>query len=144
MAHVKLLHRLAHWLPVICDACCSAPCAPCAGVHVDLPHVTRKDEVDIATAVDLGADFLFASFVQSAEMVRQIRAVAGPGVGAWMLAARARRGSCPCQPEHAATCFASTVVVGLAAGIISKIESQTGIDRYDEILAESDGIMVAR
>ena len=40
------------------------------GLLVDLPHVTKKDEADIALARSLGADFLFASFVQSAEMVR--------------------------------------------------------------------------
>lgn len=79
------------------------------GVFVDLPHVTRKDELDIATAKALGADMLFASFVQSAEMVREIRRHAGPGIA-----------------------------------IISKIENQSGIDNYDEILQESDGIMVAR
>lgn len=49
------------------------------GVSVDLPAVTRKDEVDIATARELGADFVFASFVQSAAAVRQIRAVIGAG-----------------------------------------------------------------
>ena len=50
------------------------------GLAVDLPHVTAKDEVDIATAKALGADFLFASFVQSAAMVHAIRAVAGPSL----------------------------------------------------------------
>lgn len=34
--------------------------------------------------------------------------------------------------------------VGQHIGIISKIESQEGIDKFEEILAESDGIMVAR
>ena len=33
---------------------------------------------------------------------------------------------------------------GQHIGIISKIESQEGIDKFEEILAESDGIMVAR
>ena len=79
------------------------------GVHVDLPHVTAKDEVDIATARSLGADILFASFVQSGAMVREIRKRSGPGIA-----------------------------------IVSKIESQSGIDNYEDILAESDGIMVAR
>jgi pyruvate kinase len=79
------------------------------GLVVDLPAVTRKDEADIATARRLEADFIFASFVQSADAVRQIRALAGPDIR-----------------------------------IISKIESQAGLDRYDEILGASDGIMVAR
>jgi pyruvate kinase len=79
------------------------------GMTVDLPAVTAKDEVDLATARELGATFIFASFVQSADAVRRIRAL--------------------CAPEMR---------------IISKIESQDGIDNYDEILSASDGIMVAR
>ena len=79
------------------------------GLTVDLPAVTAKDEVDLATARELGADFIFASFVQSAAAVRQIRGL--------------------CAPE---------------TRIISKIESQAGIDNYEEILRASDGIMVAR
>lgn len=79
------------------------------GLTVDLPAVTDKDRVDLQTARDLGADFIFASFVQSAEAVREIRSL--------------------CAPE---------------TRIISKIESQAGIDKIDEILRASDGIMVAR
>ena len=79
------------------------------GLTVDLPAVTAKDEVDLATARALGVDFIFASFVQSAAAVRQIRSL--------------------CAPE---------------TRIISKIESQAGIDAYEEILRASDGIMVAR
>jgi pyruvate kinase len=79
------------------------------GLVVDLPAVTAKDEVDLATARELGADFIFASFVQSADAVRQIRKLCGPDMR-----------------------------------IISKIESQEGIDNIDEILRASDGIMVAR
>ena len=79
------------------------------GMSVDLPAVTAKDEVDLATARELGATFIFASFVQSADAVRRIRAL--------------------CTPDMR---------------IISKIESQDGLDNYDEILGASDGIMVAR
>lgn len=79
------------------------------GLVVDLPAVTAKDEVDLATAKRLGADFIFASFVQSADAVRQIRKITGPDMR-----------------------------------IISKIESQEGVDNIDAILRASDGIMVAR
>jgi pyruvate kinase len=79
------------------------------GMALDLPAVTAKDRIDIATARELGADYLFASFVESADAVKQIRALAGPHLR-----------------------------------IVSKIESQAGIDNYDEILSASDGIMVAR
>jgi pyruvate kinase len=82
---------------------------------VDLPSVTKKDLVDMETARELGVDYIFASFVQSADMVREIRrALNGP---------------------HG---------TGSKIRIISKIESQSGLDNYDEILEESDGIMVAR
>jgi len=79
------------------------------GLTVLLPAVTEKDKVDLATARDLGATFIFASFVQSADAVRAIRA--------------------HCAPHQR---------------IISKIESQEGLDNYDAILGASDGIMVAR
>jgi pyruvate kinase len=36
------------------------------GIAVDLPSITAKDERDIVTARDLGADIIFASFVRSA------------------------------------------------------------------------------
>jgi pyruvate kinase len=66
------------------------------GIDIDLPNVTKKDEVDMQTARDLGVDFIFASFVQSGAMVREIRKVLGPNIG-----------------------------------IVSKIESQSGIDNYE-------------
>lgn len=54
---------------VVCSSLTDAPLLErkgvnLPGVHVELPHVTRKDEVDIATARELGADYIFASFVQ--------------------------------------------------------------------------------
>ena len=79
------------------------------GLVVDLPAVTAKDLVDLATARELGATFVFASFVQSAAAVREIRRHCSPSMR-----------------------------------IISKIESQEGLDNYDAILSASDGIMVAR
>lgn len=99
---------------VVCSALTDAPLLErkgvnLPGVHVELPHVTRKDEADIATARELGADYIFASFVQSGSMVREIRSLLGDGIR-----------------------------------IIAKIESEGGIANCDDILAESDGIMVAR
>lgn len=54
---------------VVCSSLTDAPLLErkgvnLPGVHVELPHVTRKDEHDIATARELGADYIFASFVQ--------------------------------------------------------------------------------
>jgi len=79
------------------------------GMSINLPAVTAKDEEDLTTARELGATYIFASFVQSAEAVREIRR--------------------HCTPSMR---------------IISKIESQEGLDNFDGILSASDGIMVAR
>jgi pyruvate kinase len=48
------------------------------GMSVQLPPVTAKDRVDILVARQAGADFLFASFVQTADAVRELRSLAGP------------------------------------------------------------------
>lgn len=50
------------------------------GVAVDLPAVSEKDLQDIQCAKQLGADFIFASFIREAGQVEAIRALAGPGV----------------------------------------------------------------
>ena len=80
------------------------------GVSVDLPAVSEKDRLDLQFARDdQRVDFIFASFIRSADNVREIRELVGPDV-------------------H----------------IISKIENEEGVDNIDAIIAESDGIMVAR
>lgn len=99
---------------LLVEACTDAPLGErknvnLPGLAVDLPAVTAKDVVDLETARTLGATFVFASFVQSAAAVREIRRHCSPSMR-----------------------------------IISKIESQEGLDNYDEILGASDGIMVAR
>lgn len=50
------------------------------GVDVDLPTISPKDEVDLATAMSLGADIIFASFIRTASQVEEIRARCAPGV----------------------------------------------------------------
>lgn len=80
------------------------------GVSVDLPAVSAKDRLDLEFArEDKRVDFIFASFIRSADNVKEIRKIVGPDVR-----------------------------------IISKIENEEGVDNIDEIIAESDGIMVAR
>mmetsp|Transcript_24730 Transcript_24730/g.44560 ORF Transcript_24730/g.44560 Transcript_24730/m.44560 type:complete len:729 (-) Transcript_24730:1196-3382(-) len=85
------------------------------GVHVDIPVLTPKDVEDLQ---QFGAknrmDFVAASFVQSAKDVQFIRSVLDEVPG------------------------------GKKIKIISKIENEAGLINYDGILAESDGIMVAR
>jgi pyruvate kinase len=68
---------------LICVSNTSAPLGERKGVNlpgvvVDLPSITPKDERDIAIARELGADFIFASFVRNGDMVRAIRACVGP------------------------------------------------------------------
>eukprot|EP00960_Hanusia_phi_P048692 759103-Hanusia_phi.AAC.1 len=84
---------------------------------VDLPAITEKDKSDLIFGVQQGVDLIAASFVRKADDVRDIRKVLG--------------------------------LPGRNIMIFSKIESQEGLDNFDgritdEILAVSDGIMVAR
>lgn len=80
--------------------------------HIDLPGLTEKDRADIQFGIEQGFDFIAASFVRNAEVIREIRG---------MLDA-----------------------AGSHMKIIAKIENEEGIENLDEIIRESDGIMVAR
>ncbi|PNW83558.1 hypothetical protein CHLRE_05g234700v5 [Chlamydomonas reinhardtii] len=85
------------------------------GVKVDIPVLTEKDIDDLQQfAAKHKMDFVAASFVQSAADVQFIRRTLDAAPGG----------------EH--------------VKIISKIENLEGLKNYDEILRESDGIMVAR
>jgi len=82
------------------------------GAHVTLPALSEKDKADLQFGVKKGVDCIAASFIRSADDVKQIRQVLGEA--------------------------------GKHIKIISKIESTEGIENFDAILTESDGIMVAR
>lgn len=82
-------------------------------VSVKLPALTEKDINDLKFGVEMGFDYIAASFIQNADDVREIRRVLRQMGG-----------------KH--------------IRIISKIENRAGLNNLDEILAESDGIMVAR
>ncbi|KAL7672053.1 hypothetical protein ACOME3_006951 [Neoechinorhynchus agilis] len=84
------------------------------GTAVDLPAITEKDREDIRFGIQNDVDFIFASFIRDGNGVGEIRKVI----------------------ENSG--YSNKI------NIISKIESQQGIDNFDEILKESDGIMVAR
>ncbi|MDR0847262.1 MAG: pyruvate kinase [Lactobacillales bacterium] len=83
------------------------------GVSLSLPGITEKDEADIRFGLEMGVNFIAASFVRKAQDVLDIRAILE------------ETGNTHVQ-------------------IISKIESQEGIDNIEEVVAASDGVMVAR
>ncbi|NLC87311.1 MAG: pyruvate kinase [Clostridiaceae bacterium] len=83
------------------------------GTHVSLPSLKEKDIQDLKDGCKADFDFIAASFVRSAQDIKDIRKVLDENGGERIK-------------------------------IISKIESQEGIDNFDEILELSDGIMVAR
>jgi pyruvate kinase len=85
------------------------------GVVVDLPTFTPKDVEDIVEfGIKRGVEFIAASFVRKASDVINLRTL---------------------LKSHAG---------GDQIQIICKIENQEGLENYNEILAETDGIMVAR
>jgi len=85
-------------------------------VDVDLPALSEKDKKDLAFAVSQDVDMIFASFIRKASDVRDVRACL----------------------------VAADEVIGKRMRIISKIENHEGMRNFDEILAETDGVMVAR
>lgn len=82
--------------------------------------ITDKDKEDLAFGVAQGVDWIALSFVRSAEDIRSLRA---------LIEAEERKLAKPRE---------------LPIGIIAKIEKPQAVDRMDEIIAEVDGIMVAR
>lgn len=82
--------------------------------HISLPALSRNDEKSIELGVQHGIDFIFASFIRSKEDVKVIRA------------------------EIKKTAKDSQVK------IIAKIENTQGLENLQEIIEESDGVMVAR
>ena len=95
------------------------------GAETDLPAMSDKDKVDIKYGMTKDVDYVAASFIQNAEGVREIKAYMEQ-----------------CAQELAAE---GLWKVGHPVPlVISKIESVSGLNNFDAILKESDGIMVAR
>jgi len=84
------------------------------GTKTNLPTLTDRDRADLKWGAENGVDFVAASFTRSAQDVKTVRDVL------------------------------QSVKGGENVLICSKIESQDGLDNFDEILAASDSIMVAR
>ncbi len=92
------------------------------GAETDLPAMSAKDKVDIKYGMTKDVDYVAASFIQNAEGVRQIK-------------------------KYMEECAEDLSKQGLWESgrplplVISKIESVSGLNNFDEILEESDGIM---
>jgi len=93
------------------------------GVKTGLPAMSEKDKLDIKFGVEHDIDMVAASFVRSADGVKEIR-------------------------DYLATCLRDCGDPSRADEplplIISKIESTEALEELEAIVAESDGIMVAR
>lgn len=115
---------------VTCVALNAGPIKKNKGVNLpdaelDLPALTDKDKRDLKWSCEVGADFVAASFIRSAANVRSVKAYLDRCIA-----------DLP-QPNDSSP-------PPLRPLVISKIESKEGITNFDEILRESDGIMVAR
>jgi pyruvate kinase len=84
------------------------------GVELDIPSLTEKDINDLKFALDHEVDYIAQSFVRSPTDVEQLRERITNHPGSH-------------KPQ-----------------IIAKIEKRLAIERLDDILAASDGVMVAR
>jgi pyruvate kinase len=85
-------------------------------IDLDIPSITEKDIADLTFALGVGVDYVALSFVRSPDDVEQLRQL---------------------------------IVERIPAGkprpqIISKIEKPQAVERLDDIMAASDGVMVAR
>jgi pyruvate kinase len=92
-------------------------------MELDLPALTDKDRRDLKWACEVGADFVAASFIRTGPNVRSVIAYLDRCI--------AELPECKGRPR-------------MRPLVISKIENKEGVDNFDEILIESDGIMVAR
>lgn len=94
------------------------------GAILELPALTERDKQDLQWGVENDVDFVAASFVRKAADVRSV-------------IVHLERLMAKQKPTEANPRLVRPVV-------ISKIENAEAITNFDEILAESDGIMVAR
>ncbi|MDD2870699.1 MAG: pyruvate kinase [Candidatus Gracilibacteria bacterium] len=84
------------------------------GIKIHLPGITESDKLDIKFAVEKGTDFIAMSFVRNKANILELRD------------------------------YLKEINAPASIQIISKIENQESLDNLDEIIEESDGIMIAR
>ncbi len=85
-------------------------------VTLSVESMTEKDDEDLAFGLKQNIDFVALSFVRSAEDVRALK----EKIAKWLPSG--------CEPPQ----------------VIVKIEKHEALEHFDEILAEADGIMIAR
>uniref|UniRef100_A0A8C6LQZ4 Pyruvate kinase n=1 Tax=Nothobranchius furzeri TaxID=105023 RepID=A0A8C6LQZ4_NOTFU len=113
---LKVLEIGSDWVDVVVEA--GGMLCSCKGVNlpgcnlIGMQAVSVQDEADLRFGVSHGVDMVFASFIRSAQDVKDVRRALG---------------------AH-----------GRHIKVISKVESRQGVQHFEEILAESDGVMVAR
>ncbi len=88
------------------------------GATLSAPSMTKKDRDDLAFGVGQSVDYVALSFVRTGKDIKTLRSL---------------------LKRHAQTKSSA-----LHIGIIPKIERWEAVENFDEILALSDGIMVAR
>jgi pyruvate kinase len=98
------------------------------GVPISLYTPSEKDLQDIAFCRKLGVDFFAASFVRRPDDIARIREIS-----------RAQS-----EQRIAIDGFAAIDLGAKRVHVISKIEHEDAICNYDEILAVTDGILIAR
>jgi pyruvate kinase len=111
---------------VLCSIDNSGDLRSRAGVNLpmaetELPAMSEKDKIDIKYGLEIDVDYVAASFIQTADGVREIRE--------YMKQCAREMGWADDRPLPL---------------IISKIETASALKHFDEILQQSDGIMVAR
>lgn len=84
-------------------------------VNIDMPYLSKVDKDDIKFGVEQDVDYIALSFVRTADDVREAK-------------------------KYIRSLGGNSDQIK----IISKIENQQGVDNINSIIAESDGIMVAR
>ncbi|XP_045900245.1 pyruvate kinase PKLR isoform X1 [Micropterus dolomieu] len=113
---LKVLETGSDWVDTVVEAggvLCSRKGVNLPGCDlIGLQAVSKQDEADLRFGVAQGVDMVFASFIRSAQDVKDVRRVLG--------------------------------APGRDIKVISKVESRQGVQNFEEILAESDGVMVAR